>query len=1240
MSWIEKNNNSVEKKEKNSESLNSSILSQSQKDFVKYRLDNDISFFDKNIDSKELYDNYVSFLSSKDAYKELTLELSDIKKSKVEILKSQLKSEVLKITIPRKSNLQKLTTKYSSEYNFTNESLQDLKDLLSKASNESLSNMLRYPNKRLDYLLQQKIFSNKNEALSAKKKVESFMSSKIRANLWVLNQEQKTYLFNIFNSSSKMNIEWLDILLEAFEWYPDSKRALVKYFLESVSYYDLEKNNILNKQLEKTIFDNFKKESEDLFVWLEDKEIKEIFDSLDKKTYFINLNNLEEQEPIEKLLDSQKIKSRLIDIYNSEIEQSNSMQESILWDLEVVWENQNIHESFLQMVSKDQKIMPSIRNNIDKLAEWKMIELEFYDKKWKSNYTYYEIEKVDHWTVAESKKLKLKNVTTPNGFNKNLKWTQENYLYDDFYTLLVNISKPDNKEVSLNFYDTEELKDKEMVEDDKIFEIQYLENKLDVLDPEWKDVNLKSDEMVISSNDDDNFIFLIESIDEASNEIKINQWALWIISVSFSQFYEVFKNADLKRKKKINNFDELIQTAWEKWLDWFNSLELWWKDKDKIVLKSDKDEAEEEWYEWVRYFVGDGKEAIYIKKISKDSIEYITWTFEEWKDWNPWEFKTDESISYTAKNFSQFFYDIEKNNLSPYTKHLKEEKKSKEEIEGEKSLRWSPLSRYMSRMSFADIMWAIKFFPENIKKNLERWSKLKSLKFAQNMAKIWWSDTWFYLNMKSAAEQEEKSLTEEISNNLKSLWSKDMIKQVEKILLNKDSEEYEVVAAMMTVVGKYWNLYPKALKKYSWSLLWYKRLWWTQSKLRDFKDGIANAKSPDWKPQPVFFTEERLVESLLGDRAKKWTIRSRLDKDFGWALANGMKEEMDDWAMKSGNKITTEWRISYFLWELKNLWYANAIWSLENIFWKNGSSFEMNAVPFVLTASWYSKNMDQVLLNKLIWLGFSTPYTSLVFNKDLDWINLYSSFIEKLIEDKLWWKNCPAIKEFQSAKKQSNPEDKVNWLYNFWKKYWKDLIDHINLSDPYVVMKKDNEPIYKQYYEMLNWVHSDWEFNMKDDDIIYGVYEKNPIAYTKWGISKISSDPTGGLWRPTSKETYYMYINSIKKLRDYDIDSVAKDEKEKIELQGQRKKLFKEQFEFFSDAIKEVAWRYSKAEWSWNPIIDVMVDELGFWLYDKEKYINKDDYLEKAYMAFMNKWRDLPWEAEEETKKKISDLID
>ncbi len=1225
LSW-KNSSNSIENSQKE-KTIDTSLLSKSQNDFILSKLQDNMDFFDSSeYDISKIYTDYFSFVSIRDEYKDLSLNLSGLKKSKIETITSQLKSEVLKLTLPRKSNFKKLNEKYNFEYTLDDNSKNILNTSLSKLDNNTLISLLKYPNKRLDFLIKNDIFSDKNTALSAKKEIKTMLEREININLSTLNQEEITYLFSIFNSNSKIDLQWLDILLQSLNNW--SKKALIKYFLETISYYDLKKNNILSDSLKEKIFEKFKSDSKNLIEWLEDEKIKEIFDSLDKKSYFIDLEDLENSNNIEDLFNDEKIKSRLIDIYNSEIEQNNSMQESILWELDIEWEEQNIHKSFIEKISKDKSISPYIRESINKLIEKNFIELQYFDKKWNPHFTYYYISKVDHWSVAESKVLKLKDVTTPNWFKKDLSWAEENYLYDDFYSLLKNISKPDNKDISINFYEKKDIGEKEMVEDNNINTIDQLKNKIDAIDPEWKSIKMKSDEMVISSNDDENFIFLVDSIDESSKTITINQWAWWSINVDFNKFFEVFKESKFKRRKKINNFDSFVSTAWELWLSWFNSLDIWWKNSDKICLKSDEKLSQSETYTWVKYFVWENWDAIYIRKIWKDKIEYTKWSFKESKDW--FKFESWEN-SYNAKNFSQFLYDIEKYKLSPYLKGIKEEEKSPEEIFWEKSLKWSGLSKYMSRMSFADLMWAIKFFPENIKKTLERWSKLKSLKFAQKMAKLW-PDT-FYLNMKSAAEQEEKSLTEEISANLKSLWSKDMIKQVEKILLNKNSEEYEVIAAMMTVVWKYGSLYPKELRKYSWSLLWYKRLWWTQSKLAKFKEWIASAKSPEWKPQPIFFTEERLVESWLWDRAKGWTIRSRLDKDFWWALAWGMRDEMEDWAMKSGNKITTEWRISYFLWELEKLWYANAIGSLENIFWKNGSSFEMNAVPFVLTISGFAKNMDQVLLNKLIGLGFSTPFTTLIFNKDSDWINLYNNFIEQVIVDKLWGAESEAMKKFRAAKQESDSEKKVKAIYKFWTTYWKQLINHINLSDPYTIMRRNEEPVYKQYYEMLNWVHSDWEFNVKDDDITYWVYKKNPIAFTKWWISKISSDPTWGLWRPTSKDMYNMYINSFETIRNYKVWD------ETWVTEEQRKELFKEQFEFFSDYIKEVSWRFSKSEWAWNPIIDVMIEEVWFGLYDKDKFASKEDYLEKAYKAFMNKWKDIPWQTEEEVKIKINDLI-
>ncbi len=994
---------------------------------------------------------------------------------------------------------------------------------------------------------------------------------------------------------------------------------------ENISLYELEKLNLLTPELEKTIFENFQTDAKKIITWINLEELKAIFNSIDKEKYFVNLGNISFDKNVSDYLFSERLKKRIVTKYNDDIEINNSLEESFLQNITPEWKEQNIHPGFVSMIKEDENISPYIRNTIDNFKVWSILTIENIDKQGKKSVSYYLVKKLDHWSVAESKMIILEDITLDSWYRQDLKWPEEKFLYEKFYNLLLDISNAENKNLSIKFYQKEDLDDKELVPEDKIKNSSQLKNRLDTIDSEGSTINFDPSEMVIE-DDKNNFVFLIEKIDDTW--VFVNEWKA-ITHVSFNDFYDVFKEGDLKRARKVNDFND-FKIFWNtEGIEKFGNLALWWKNKDKIVLDSDIKNVDTNSvdYPWIRYFVWSDGTSIKINSISENSVDFVIWEFKENEDWKI--FKTS-SWQNRGNNFSQLFFEIKKHKMTPYTKNINNIDKTEEELIWEKNMKWSLLSRRMSKMSISDMITAFKFFPDTIKKNMERWNRLKALKFAQNMAKgVAWSDSQFYLSMKSSAEQEEKSLTDEIVNNLKSLGSQDMIKQIEKILFNKDSEEYELVAAMMTVIGKYWSLYPKHLKKYSGSLIWYKRLWWTNEFLRKHKEEIDNAKSPEWKPQPIYFTEERLVESWLWKRAKNWTIRSRLDKDYGWALAWGMNDEMDDWAMKAGNKITTEWRISYFLWELKNLGYANAVWAIDKVLWKNASSFEMNAVPFVLAVTEYSKNFDQVLLNKVMWMWFSSPFVTLLFNKDSDSLNLYSNFIRELIKDKL----PEASEDFEAMKSMKNPEEKVKAAYKFWTSYWKTLNEYISLRDPYVAMKSDENPVYDNYYKFLRWVHSDPEFNVKDDDITIWVYEKNPIALSHWWITKISSDPTWGLWRPTSKEIYMMYINELKKLRKYDLE-------ENWVTEDQRKKVFKETFEFFSDYIKDVSWRFSKFEWEWNPIIDVMVNELWAWLYDKDKYLDKQDYLEKSYYKFINHDNNKKINnTQDYTKTKISELL-
>lgn len=1222
---INKSKESAEKTNKE----NSSMLSKAQEDFIFERTKWDVNYFEWY--KANIFEDFLRFIKSKNNFKELHLELVDSDTKKQEAIKSQIFSEVLKTNIPRKNNIKKLSKNYQNEYNLWTDEIKLIEKEINNFKNIDLINYLWNSSKRLDFLVKIWIFNKKEEALNNKKNIENKILSEIKiskTNFDKLTQEQKNILFLAFNNNSKINIEDFKNLFNILD--KTSKINIIKYFLDKISYKDLENLSILDKNLKEKIFKNFKTETQKYDLNIKDEEIKDIFDSIDKSTIFVDISNLD----VSKIVNSDLLKEKILKNYNDDIEINNSVKtesDSILSKLKPNWKNEDINDSFINFIEKEQDISKNIKNNIKKLKNWNIIELY----NWKSS-TYYKIEKVDNWSVLESKSIKLIDITAPNWFRKDEKWEEKIYSYDSFYNLLKRVSYPENKELELNFCEKNEIKEKEIVDDNNIQTIEELENKLNIIDSEWKDIKFNKDEVSIYF-EKENFVFLVEEINDWY--IKINTWAWKFEKVSFSDFYTTFVKEKLKRNKKLNTFEELLNHSAWKWNKIFEWLKLWWKNKDKIIFEDDEqnEEVDNKDYTWVKFLIWEWWDAIYINEISNDKIDYTFWKYKEWsnqkdeKDWKDKKKKKDDfKWKYRSNNFSQFFADIEKHSLKAKTDNIKSQTKTKEEEKGEKELKGSFFTRFMSGLTIWDILQWLKFFPDTIAKNLERWNKLRSLKFAQKLAKITWKDSSFYLDMKSAAEQEEKSLTEELTNNLKALWSKDMLIKIEKILKNSDTPEYELMAAMMAVVSKYGSLYPKSLKKYDWSLLWYKRLWWTDAFKQKYEDEIKNLKTADWKPQPVFFTEERLVENLLWKRAKEWTIRSRADKDFWNALSAWMKEEMEDWDMKAGNKFTTEWRIQYFVWELGKLWYANATWSLEKILAKNGSAIDMHAAPFILTISWLSKNFDQVLLNKLAWLGFSTPFSSFYFATSSAWINLYTKFIKTLISDK-FKDNKEMYTDFQAISEKTDPEEKVDKTYDFWRKYGPNLVKYINLSDPYVILAKNKNPIYKEYYEQLKWIHDDEEFSLKEEDLTIWVYWKNPLTFTrKKLLSKITTDTTWSLWSPISKKVYKMFIESIKTIWNNNDKDISEEEK---------KAFFKEQFESFSDHIKEKYWRFSGNETT--PFIKTMKNELWTWLYDENKYSSKEEYLEEAYNNFknLNLWLNNTSDIEEDTKTEIDDVI-
>lgn len=1218
-------NNSEKAPEANNKKNDVDLLWLSQKDFINSNLTKDINYF--NIEesdfSRKVFNKYLSYLNLKDNYKKLWLEISWYNDTQKDIIWEQLKKEILKILLPRKNNLKNLEKKFNIDYSLNS---SKFKEILSSKWNWTISDLLKNSKSRDEFLLDNNIFNNREDLeLSKNKDFENKILKSLnisKSKLKELPKETLNKLFNVLILWESLNIEELNNLFLLLS--DKSKISFVKYFFDSFSLEDI--NNLwLDNKIKRDIENKIKSEFKSNYSFLSNDEINEIYDNIDKSEVFIDSKYLDNKSLLSLIWNEKNMKDLLYK-YNNNLTLNDDLDgDSIYSKLTSKWENNNINDSFIDYIKSSSNISFDIKNTISKLKDWNYIKINDWNKEW-----VYRIKKVDNWNIKNLKDIVLEELTTYWWVKKDWKWIEKKYSYDSFYDLLKIVSIPENKNYNLDIISKEDFKKQsipEIVEDNEINNIIDLKNKLDLIDPEGKDIEFNSNIMTFTLNEKDkDFVFLIDKIDEVNQSLIIDEWN-WKKEVSFLELIDVFRNSNwkLRRTKKINTFTDSINELTKSWLNSFDWLIF--NKKNELLPESEKDNKD---YKWTKYLTWPDWVAIYIDTIEDGKVKYYFWEFKKWnkEDKKKWKKakKNEFKWEYFSTNFSQFVSDIKKYKVE----YNNEEWNNLEEKEFENIKEKSSFfMRYMSWLSLMEIYEWLKFFPESIKKKLERWNRLKSLKMAKAIAwKIAGKDSDFYLTMKSQAAEEEKKLREEKMNELWSLWSKDMLKQIEDILLNKDSDPADLTAAMFKVVAKYGTLYPKSLNKYQWSLIWYKKIWWTKEFELEHRKWLVEAISPSWKPNPVSFTEERLVESFLAKQEKDWKVWPRTDKEFWNNLSAGIKEEMEDWAMKSWNQATTQWRIDYFLWELWNLTFANAIWSLPKIFAKNDSSLDMNAWPFALVMSWYWKDIDQSLLNELMNLSFTTPYTTLYFAKWETEIKQYQNFIRKVIEKK-YSNNTSMLNSFDWMLKITNPKERIKAISNFWSTYWNLLVDIITLKDPYIVANQDVDE-FKWYYETLKAVQSDDEFMPNDDEIKIWAFDRTPTSMTGWLVWKITSDTVGWFWWKVSKKIYKMYLKSITDLKDNSDLSIE-----------QKKELFKKQFSVFEHRIREVVWRFK--EWDWLkslPIMEKIFENNLSLCSGNCEWSWYDAFLDKSFENFMNWGYNNVLNTESDTKLDIDDILE
>lgn len=629
----------------------------------------------------------------------------------------------------------------------------------------------------------------------------------------------------------------------------------------------------------------------------------------------------------------------------------------------------------------------------------------------------------------------------------------------------------------------------------------------------------------------DKWIFTISKIDLNNNLIDV----VWIWNptseISFKDFFQEFKKIKSKRLSGNNIPSNLISNiCWDTSLDWW-IIDTWndYEFKDNAIHKKWSTKKIE--YDYLK--AKDTNDLINIESISwNNAIIYFgeyddyerdeNWNAKKDKDWNKISKKsiTTYDWSRTVVSISWLESWIKQNEARPSS--LEESSDvEKTNIKWEK-IKWSFLSRYLSRLSIFDIMSWMKLWLNSIESFLKEWTEEKSAKAAQWILGKFLPES-LRDDLMSRVEESQKKRSEDYINKLSNVDSWKATRMIVEWLKNKDAPQYLKEAGALFMLQKYWVLYAKELHEYKWKFLFYESFGW---KIWDklFEEVKAEAKATNQN-----FTEEQLLFILVKKQClEKWhnwiRRRSRYHKEFKKMRANWKSSEYETWQGDAKDERTVWARIGWAMWELKWGTYANARWWLEEAVNKWWSMEEMNKVPFIMAFSWISYNFEQSELDQLK----NFPAKSMMlpvlrflsYTKDINLMN--ETILEscrRYSEIKWWDIYAEALSIFWNQKSNSVTEaKKIEATEKFYKKHWKVLTDILYMlntweswdkhKDSYIskmiLIEKDDRVddnwkiiawnnTFKRYYDLLQAYT--WEFNYWNDDLYWDAFS---WKWTSW----------------------------------------------------------------------------------------------------------------------------------------------
>lgn len=974
-----------------------------------------------------------------------------------------------------------------------------------------------------------------------------------------LSSKQEEAMAKIYLSSSVDEGD-LDEVLSLFKTL-EEKQLIIKFFLPTITLGDLaERINLSDGQIREIIEQSIQKDFFDTDFKLSGSDLKDAIDRINPQDIIIP-TYLFPESVVDAILNTQGRK-----VIAKAIEETNT---PILKDFE---EGNELGLT----PDKDGKLLPPFIERLRKdlnlphaelFQEENFIKGKSKDMDGKEHPFYLVIDeikddpKVNKETNGNGKFITVRNILTADGQSIDKNWKAKKGTgtlssYFDLYALIKQwmTEKGDGKgvELSTQAFMDEAIQKGELQETilpENINTLEELNKALDKIDAAGAKYPIERGSTIQMGqpwDGDDFWVFTIKNINLQKDKptIAVSRDGRSEEIFEYDTFFDTFKAKKCTRLPKMETPEEFLHALQTHSESAKEFEKLIFDPKRGFIPKDKKDDKD---VSPVIQFIGQ-KERITILD-ARDPIG-SWWNMGEWDDHE--EKYKDSARSYRA-NYTSLFAHITGSGAVPRIDpiSLKAPEKSGENI---KMTPWI-MKSFFGNPSLNSMFIGAKGLIDFFKEKLEHGSSLEAAKFQLALGKKLGLSDAMMRELRTKVYDNTRENTDKLVKKLSSMPTWERAKEVERILKNNGSHDYEIQAAVFAMLQKHGRLYVWPLQKYEWSFIFFERV--TGQKY-DPNSAVVKYVTKEAERQGIPLREEFMIRVYfhwLGwekggygcDSGLWWKVRDSWQDGIKNEKESGMKQ-----AEQYNNASQRLWIVRD---KLKGGEVSQGIGAMEKVWSKGGTGPQMHLPAIYLMLSGISNslhtNQTDALYNDFKSRGHTYP--ALAFFHAPDKIALFQKVFAKLCakHPEIW----EDYKEVQKYQKENNLEKNILAIETFWSKHGSILHKKLVMSeDPEILFLAKTDEDFAGYVKHMEWFTGDkTRFNPEETE--EDAYSYNHSSYV-WNahnyLLNLKINESSGIMSDADKWTRMAWDAFKKAIGDVRKIHVSDNEEENRTFQFER----------------------------------------------------------------------------------------